>query len=108
MAITNSSKCDSGDPCVDGLILPAWLPPPSGPEDIVTRAVVYLLILVYLLFGLNILTDSMLTCITVITSQKRTKIIKLKNGGQHKVQVKFLVFHQSRAVFLSCAARSGS
>jgi solute carrier family 8 (sodium/calcium exchanger) len=62
----------------DGLIIPLWRPQQGiSVGDRVSRAIVYLLALIYLFIGVAIISDRFMASIEVITSQKRE--IRKKN-----------------------------
>jgi solute carrier family 8 (sodium/calcium exchanger) len=62
----------------DGLIIPLWRPQHGiSTGDRISRAIVYLLALIYLFIGVAIISDRFMASIEVITSQKRE--IRKKN-----------------------------
>ena len=62
----------------DGLIIPLWRPQEGiSIGDRISRAIVYLLALIYLFMGVAIISDRFMASIEVITSQKRE--IRKKN-----------------------------
>ena len=62
----------------DGLIIPLWRPQQGiSTGDRISRAIVYLLALIYLFIGVAIISDRFMASIEVITSQKRE--IRKKN-----------------------------
>ncbi len=62
----------------DGLIIPLWRPQQGiSIGDRISRAIVYLLALIYLFIGVAIISDRFMASIEVITSQKRE--IRKKN-----------------------------
>ena len=62
----------------DGLIIPLWRPQENiSIGDRISRAIVYLLALIYLFMGVAIISDRFMASIEVITSQKRE--IRKKN-----------------------------
>jgi solute carrier family 8 (sodium/calcium exchanger) len=62
----------------DGLIIPLWRPQDGiSIGDRISRAIVYLLALIYLFMGVAIISDRFMASIEVITSQKRE--IRKKN-----------------------------
>ncbi|CAF0967862.1 unnamed protein product [Adineta ricciae] len=62
----------------DGLIIPLWHPQVGiSTGDQVSRAIIYLLALIYLFIGVAIISDRFMASIEVITSQKRE--IRKKN-----------------------------
>lgn len=68
------SNCTSQD----GLIIPLWRPQHGiSTGDRISRAIVYLLALIYLFIGVAIISDRFMAAIEVITSQKRE--IRKKN-----------------------------
>ncbi len=62
----------------DGIIIPLWRPQQGiSTGDRISRAIVYLLALIYLFIGVAIISDRFMASIEVITSQKRE--IRKKN-----------------------------
>ncbi|CAF1385576.1 unnamed protein product [Rotaria magnacalcarata] len=62
----------------DGLVIPLWQPQDNiSTGDRISRAIVYLLALIYLFIGVAIISDRFMASIEVITSQKRE--IRKKN-----------------------------
>jgi solute carrier family 8 (sodium/calcium exchanger) len=62
----------------DGLVIPLWRPQLGiSIGDRISRAIVYLLALIYLFIGVAIISDRFMASIEVITSQKR--VIQKKN-----------------------------
>jgi solute carrier family 8 (sodium/calcium exchanger) len=62
----------------DGLIIPLWRPQQGiSAGDRISRAIVYLLALIYLFIGVAVISDRFMASIEVITSQKRE--IRKKN-----------------------------
>lgn len=62
----------------DGLIIPLWRPQQGiSTGDRISRAIVYLLALIYLFIGVAVISDRFMASIEVITSQKRE--IRKKN-----------------------------
>lgn len=71
------STCPSAKPCAPGVIIPVWQPSENLSEcKIWFRAIVYLIALAYLFFGVSIVADRFMASIEVITSQ--TKSVKMK------------------------------
>ena len=74
--------------CHNGVVIPAWQP--SFDIDVGTRcyrAFVYMIALFYLMFGVNILNDRLLSTIEVIVSKKRIKKVKTRNGTVKELKV---------------------
>ena len=76
-----------------GIILPEW--PIYQDSDVGTyflHAFVYILALAYLLFGVSIVTDRIVSAMEVIASQKRKTIVILRSGNAKAVET--LVWHE--------------
>ena len=75
--------------CVDGIILPAWLPLHNvGTGIVVFRGLVYIVSLVYLFVGVAILADKFMASIEMITSKKKVVKVKDENGKIQTVVVR--------------------
>jgi solute carrier family 8 (sodium/calcium exchanger) len=75
---TTCSKTRSNCSANDGIIIPLWRPQEGiSTGDRISRAIVYLLALIYLFIGVAIISDRFMASIEVITSQKRE--IRKKN-----------------------------
>ncbi|OCT81724.1 sodium/calcium exchanger 1 [Xenopus laevis] len=81
---TNSTSCGPTDEqngeCIDGVLLPAWLPHPPTTGDRAARAIVYFVALVYMFLGMSIVADRFMASIEVITSQERKVTFRRPNG----------------------------
>ncbi|XP_041445935.1 sodium/calcium exchanger 1 isoform X2 [Xenopus laevis] len=81
---TNSTSCGPTDEqngeCIDGVLLPAWLPHPPSTGDRAARAIVYFVALVYMFLGMSIIADRFMASIEVITSQERRVTFRRPNG----------------------------
>ncbi|CAF0879782.1 unnamed protein product [Adineta steineri] len=72
------SKIHSNCSLQDGIIIPIWRPQEGiSTGDRISRAIVYLLALIYMFIGVAIISDRFMASIEVITSQKRE--IRKKN-----------------------------
>ncbi|KAG8437971.1 hypothetical protein GDO86_008598 [Hymenochirus boettgeri] len=80
----NSSSCGASNEqngeCIDGVLLPAWLPHPPSNGDRAARAIVYFVALVYMFLGMSIIADRFMASIEVITSQERRVTYRRPNG----------------------------
>ncbi|XP_056383144.1 sodium/calcium exchanger 1-like isoform X2 [Hyla sarda] len=78
----NASTCGPSqrEECIDGVILPAWLPHPPSTGDRAARAIVYFVALVYMFLGMSIIADRFMASIEVITSQERQITLRRPNG----------------------------
>jgi len=75
---TRCSKIRSNCSTQDGLLIPLWRPQEGiSIGDRISRAIVYLLALIYMFMGVAIISDRFMASIEVITSQKRE--IRKKN-----------------------------
>nr|CAD2163668.1 unnamed protein product [Meloidogyne enterolobii] len=77
-----NNHCSSGKPCKSGLIIPVSLPIRFF------RAFVYLLALLYLFYGISIVSDRFMAAIEVITSQEREVEVTKVTGEKIKVLVR--------------------
>ncbi|KAE8607428.1 hypothetical protein XENTR_v10011183 [Xenopus tropicalis] len=81
---TNATSCGPTDEqngeCIDGVLLPAWLPHPPSTGDRAARAIVYFVALVYMFLGMSIIADRFMASIEVITSQERRVTFRRPNG----------------------------
>ncbi len=76
--LTTCSKRRTNCSSQDGIIIPLWRPQEGiSTGDRISRAIVYLLALIYLFIGVAIISDRFMASIEVITSQKRE--IRKKN-----------------------------
>ena len=82
--LTDSATCKGWKwHCGEGLILPVWTPPideNSPTSTIVLRSFVYLVSLIYLLFGVGIITERIITAAEVISNHKRIVTTVTKSG----------------------------
>jgi len=93
--INSSSSANSSEVkheellCVDGIILPAWLPLNDvGTSIVAFRGLVYIASLVYLFVGVAILADKFMASIEMITSKKKVVKVKDENGKTQTVVVR--------------------
>lgn len=78
---SNSSKCGGGSTkCIEGVILPIWMPLNPPFTDRLARATIYFVGLAYMFLGVSIIADRFMASIEVITSQERQITIKKPNG----------------------------
>lgn len=77
---STSSSCGGSTKCVEGVVLPVWLPKnPPFPERI-ARATIYFVGLMYMFVGVSIIADRFMASIEVITSQERRVTVRKPNG----------------------------
>lgn len=77
---SSSSSCGGNTRCVQGVVLPVWLPEnPPFPERI-ARAAIYFVGLMYMFVGVSIIADRFMASIEVITSQERRVTVRKPNG----------------------------
>lgn len=75
--------------CVDGIILPAWMPLQNVSTGVVAfRGIVYIASLIYLFVGVAILADKFMASIEMITSKKKVVKVKDENGKTQTVVVR--------------------
>lgn len=80
VANRSSSSCGGNTRCVEGVVLPVWLPEdPPFPERI-ARATIYFVALMYMFVGVSIIADRFMASIEVITSQERRITVRKPNG----------------------------
>ncbi|XP_074541271.1 sodium/calcium exchanger 1a [Halichoeres trimaculatus] len=77
---SNRSKCGGGTDCIEGVILPVWMPRNPAFPDRLARATIYFVGLFYMFLGVSIIADRFMASIEVITSQERQITIKKPNG----------------------------
>ncbi|KAF7644655.1 hypothetical protein LDENG_00218320 [Lucifuga dentata] len=77
---TNQTKCGGSSKCLEGVILPVWMPENPPFTDRIARATIYFVALVYMFLGVSIIADRFMASIEVITSQERQITIKKPNG----------------------------
>ncbi|CAM1325414.1 SLC8A3 (predicted) [Pycnogonum litorale] len=79
----------SSTECKDGLILYVWQPVRNiSTGDMIARAVVYFVGLVYMFVGVSIIADRFMASIEVITSKEKQIVIKKPNGESQTVNVR--------------------
>lgn len=76
--------CELRTECKEGIVLPVWGGDPSTGE-IVGRAFVYLLALLFLFLGVSIISDRFMSAIEIITSKEKEITITDKQTGKEKV-----------------------
>lgn len=77
---SSSSSCGGSAKCVEGVVLPVWLPlNPPFPERL-ARAAIYFVGLMYMFVGVSIIADRFMASIEVITSQERRVTVRKPNG----------------------------
>ncbi|XP_048378191.1 sodium/calcium exchanger 3-like isoform X1 [Stegostoma tigrinum] len=76
----HNSSCFGSFQCNRGIILPIWYPQNPSLGDIVARAIVYFVAMLYMFLGVSIIADRFMASIEVITSQEKEITITLPNG----------------------------
>ena len=79
--------------CLGGLLFQVW---DSDYEDVGTTVyltIIYVVALLYLLFGVSVVTDRIVSCSEVISNHKRSKTIQLKRGGTKVIKVRCFFHH---------------
>lgn len=75
--------------CQDGLLLKVWQPQDNLQlHDIIIRGTVYFVIMVYLFFGVSIVSDRFMAAIEVITSKEKEVKVRKLNGETQIVVVR--------------------
>ncbi len=75
--------------CVDGILLPAWLPLENvAASSVAFRGVLYIVVLAYLFVGVAILADKFMASIEMITSKKKVVKLRDENGKTQTVVVR--------------------
>lgn len=75
--------------CVDGIILPAWLPLENvSMGNVAFRGIVYIVSMMYLFVGVAILADKFMASIEMITSRKKVVKVRDENGKTQTVVVR--------------------
>ena len=77
--------------CQDGVILPVWRPANTSlltTSETVGKAIVYLLLLLFLFLGVSIIADRFMASIEVITSKEKEVVYKDKDGKQAHTKVR--------------------
>ena len=75
--------------CVDGILLPAWLPLINVSNGSLTfRGIVYIVTLAYLFVGVAILAEKFMASIEMITSKKKEVKVRENNGSVETVVVR--------------------
>lgn len=102
-----TTEDEDGLQCVDGLILPAWMPLHNVSGGIVAfRGIVYIFALAYLFVGVAILADKFMASIEMITSTK--KEVKLTDSNGRSTTVVVRVWNETVAnltlMALGCSA----
>ncbi|CAJ0961744.1 unnamed protein product, partial [Mesorhabditis belari] len=85
----SGDKCAGAKPCSPGVILPVWTPPASEVSQcaVVFRAIVYLVALAYMFYGVSIVADRFMAAIEVITSQEREIKVTKKFSQDKEVKM---------------------
>ena len=84
-----SSKENNTQRCLPGLMLPVWQPQHNlSAGDVLARALVYFLSLIYLFIGVSIVADRFMASIEVITSKEKEVTVKKANGETQIVIVR--------------------
>uniref|UniRef100_A0A183BVT1 Sodium/calcium exchanger 3 n=1 Tax=Globodera pallida TaxID=36090 RepID=A0A183BVT1_GLOPA len=84
----HAKHCQPAKPCRPGLILSVWEPQEVSSLTRMFRALVYLLAMAYLFFGVSIISDRFMAAIEVITSQEREVELTKVTGERVKVLVR--------------------
>lgn len=87
----NSSEVKNGNllACVDGVILPVWLPLANvSTGNVAFRGIIYIASLAYLFVGVAILADKFMASIEIITSKKKVIKVRDENGKSMTVMVR--------------------
>ncbi|CAB3396772.1 unnamed protein product [Caenorhabditis bovis] len=80
--------CSKAKPCQPGVVLPVWQPSENISEcKVWFRAIVYLVALAYMFFGVSIVADRFMASIEVITSQTKSVKMKKLNGEPYTVLI---------------------
>ncbi|CAI4223354.1 unnamed protein product [Auanema sp. JU1783] len=89
IADSEEGKCSASKPCAPGVILPVWQPSTNLSEcKVVFRAIIYLIALVYMFFGVSIVADRFMAAIEVITSQEREVKMKKITGEPYTILIR--------------------
>ncbi|XP_043220660.1 sodium/calcium exchanger 2-like isoform X1 [Amphibalanus amphitrite] len=89
MAAVTARADNTTQRCVPGLLLPVWEPQHSlSTGDVLARALVYFLSLIYLFIGVSIVADRFMASIEVITSKEKEVTVKKANGETQIVVVR--------------------
>ncbi|VDM55162.1 unnamed protein product [Angiostrongylus costaricensis] len=84
-----NGTCPQSKPCSPGVILPVWQPQSELQEcSIIFRAVVYLIALCYMFFGVSIVADRFMAAIEVITSQEREVKMRKITGEPYTILIR--------------------
>lgn len=78
--VSNKTRCGGSTDCIEGVILPVWMPLNPPFPDRLARATIYFVGLAYMFVGVSIIADRFMASIEVITSQERKITIKKPNG----------------------------
>ncbi|KAJ1351859.1 hypothetical protein KIN20_008022 [Parelaphostrongylus tenuis] len=86
---SENDTCPPSKPCSPGVILPVWQPQNGLQEcSIIFRAVVYLIALFYMFFGVSIVADRFMAAIEVITSQEKEVKMKKITGEPYTILIR--------------------
>lgn len=91
--LNNQTTCGGRSSCIEGVILPVWMPENPPFSDRLARATVYFVALVYMFLGVSIIADRFMASIEVITSQERK--ITIKNPGGEKIITTVRVWNET-------------
>ncbi|CAJ0590776.1 unnamed protein product [Cylicocyclus nassatus] len=81
--------CSGAKPCAPGVVLPVWQPQDDlGQRTIIFRAIIYLIALFYMFFGVSIVADRFMAAIEVITSQEREVKMKKITGEPYTILIR--------------------
>ncbi|XP_063051305.1 sodium/calcium exchanger 1a [Engraulis encrasicolus] len=79
-ATNGTPTCGGSTECKPGVILPVWMPVNPPFEDMLARAIIYFVGLMYMFLGVSIIADRFMASIEVITSQEKEIVIKRPDG----------------------------
>ncbi|GMT10142.1 hypothetical protein PFISCL1PPCAC_1439, partial [Pristionchus fissidentatus] len=82
-------QCSEAKPCSPGLILPVWQPQHGlSAFEKGMRAVIYLIAMFYMFFGVSIVADRFMSAIEVITSQEKSVKMKRVTGESYTILIR--------------------
>ncbi|KAM9769940.1 sodium/calcium exchanger 1-like [Menidia menidia] len=92
---SSGGRCGGGGgaDCVEGVLLPVWLPADPAPAERLARAAVYFLGLAYMFLGVSIIADRFMASIEVITSQERR--VSVRGPGGERVTATVRVWNET-------------
>lgn len=84
----NSSVCGGRTKCIEGVLLPMWMPENPALTERMARATIYFVALFYMFLGVSIIADRFMASIEVITSQERKISIRKPDGEKVTTRVR--------------------